>query len=116
MGAQQVPDEFLGQPRSRLVWRPVVEPIPIKPRTVLVTITPEVARAWLRRKISPAEPDPVRARQYAELMVAGLWKPRDDEPIEPRVPTDGVMVADGQHHLAAVVIAGQPVDLLVRMS
>jgi ParB-like chromosome segregation protein Spo0J len=30
--------------------------------------------------------------------------------------SDHVMVADGQHRLAAVMIAGQPIALLVRMS
>lgn len=50
-------------------------------------------------------------------MIDGLWHPRDDEPIELNVSDHGrVMVADGQHRLAAVVIAGQPVKLLVRMS
>jgi hypothetical protein len=64
-----------------------------------------------------AEPDPARARQYAKLMAAGLWHPRNDEPIELKVSDNGdAMVADGQHRLAAVVIARQPVELLVRMS
>jgi hypothetical protein len=48
-------------------------------------------------------------------MSAGLWHPRDDEPIELKV-SDHAMVSDGAHRLAAVVIAKQPVELLVRMS
>jgi hypothetical protein len=84
MRAQTALDEFLRQPRSRLVWRQVVEPIPVAPRTVLVTVDPETAQQWLRRKVSPAEPDPARARQYAELMATGSWHPRDDEPVGQR--------------------------------
>jgi hypothetical protein len=49
-------DDFRLQPRSRLVWRRVIEPIPIAPRTVSVTVTPETAQEWLRRKVSPTEP------------------------------------------------------------
>lgn len=98
------------------MWRQVVEPIPIAPVEMLVTVIPEIAREWLRRKVSPAEPALARARQYAELMETGLWQPRDDEPIELKVSDNGMMVADGQHRLAAVVIANQPVKLLVRMS
>jgi hypothetical protein len=51
MRVQTALDEFLRQPRSRLVRRQVVEPIPIKPRTVLVTVEPETAQQWLRRKV-----------------------------------------------------------------
>jgi hypothetical protein len=50
-------------------------------------------------------------------MAAGLRRPRDDEPIELTVSDNGVaMVADGQHRLAAVVIANIPVKLLARFS
>jgi hypothetical protein len=95
----------------------VIEPIPVEPLTLLVTINPETAREWLKCRVSPAEPDPVRASQYAKIMAAGLWQPRDDEPIELKVSDNGLaMVADGQHRLAAVMIAGQPIELLVRMS
>lgn len=75
MRAQTALDEFRRQPRSRLVWRQVIEPIPIQPRTVLVLVDPETAQQRSRRKVSPAEPDPRRARQYAELMAIGLWRP-----------------------------------------
>jgi hypothetical protein len=85
------------------VWRLVVEPIPIAPVTILVSMTPETAREWLRCKVSPAEPDPARARQYAELMAAGFGNPRDNEPIELKVSDNGsAMVTDGQHRLTAV--------------
>jgi hypothetical protein len=92
----------------------VVEPIPIEPRAVLVPVEPERAQQWLLRKVSPTEPDPVRARQYSDLMATGLWHPRDDQPIELKVSDNGyAMVADGQHRLAAVVIANRPVKLLI---
>jgi hypothetical protein len=45
----------------------------------------ETAQEWLRRKVSPTEPGPARARQYVELMAIGLWHPRDDEPVELKV-------------------------------
>jgi hypothetical protein len=71
----------------------------------------------LRRKVSPAEPDPDRVRRFAKIMAGGLWHPSDDELIELKVSNNGrAMVADGQHRLAAVVVAKQPVKLLVRMS
>jgi hypothetical protein len=112
---RQALKEFWEQPRSRAVWRLVIEPISILPRTVLVTVDPEAAREWLKCRVSPAEPDPVRASQYAKIMAVGLWQPRDDEPIELKVSDVGLAtVTDGQHRLAAVLIAAQPVELLVR--
>jgi hypothetical protein len=87
-----------------------------EPRTTLLTITPGIARAWPARKISPAEPDQRTAKRHAEQMRAGLWRSRDEEPIELKVADDGsACVIDGQHRLAAVVvIANQPVALMVR--
>jgi hypothetical protein len=82
----------------------------------LVVVDPATAAEWLRCKVSPADPDPARARQYADLMAAGLWHPPNDEPVELKVSDDHVMVADGQHRLAAVVIVRRPVKLLVRTS
>lgn len=109
-------DDFRRQPRSRLVWRHVIEPLPIEPRTVLVTVDPETAEEWLRCRVSPAEPAFARVRHFAKIMATGLWHPREDEPIELKVSDAGVTVLDGQHRLAAVVVARQPVKLLVRMS
>jgi hypothetical protein len=59
---------------------------------------------------SPSEADPARARHFAKIMASGAWHPRDDE----RVGSDHVMIIDRQHRLVAVVIARQPVELLVR--
>jgi hypothetical protein len=57
-------------------------------------MTPETAQEWLRRKMSPAEPAPSRVRHFAEIMAAGLWQPRDDEPIDLKVSDNGLaMVA-----------------------
>jgi hypothetical protein len=67
MDAQQAFTEFRLQPRSRAVWRLVIEPIPIASRTVLVTVSPETAQQWLKLRVAPAEPDPARVGQYAEL-------------------------------------------------
>jgi hypothetical protein len=82
---------------------------------MLLTTDPETARNWLGCRASPAEPDPARARQYAEIVRQGAWQPRNDEPIELRVDDERIMVDDGQHRLAAVVIHGAAVELLVRM-
>jgi hypothetical protein len=116
--ARQALDDFRQQPRAKAVWKLVIEPISIVPRTVLVTVDPEAAREWLKCRVSPAEPDPVRASQHAKIMAAGLWHPRYDEPIDLRVGSDNgdAMVTDGQHRLAAVVIANIPVKQLVRFS
>jgi hypothetical protein len=113
--SEQAIDEFRRQPRSRTVWRLITEQIVTGPRTMLLTIDPETARNWLSCRASPAEPDPTRARRYAEIIRHGAWQPRKDEPIALRVDDERVMVEDGQHRLAAVVIHGATVELLVRM-
>jgi hypothetical protein len=82
------------------------------PREARTTMT---AVLWLKRKIGWAPPDHPRAQHFAGIMRADLWKPREIEPVEPKVEDDGsTELQDGQHRLTAVVIANMPVELLVR--
>jgi hypothetical protein len=104
-------------PKPRWVWRQVLETLSREPRTALLTVTPETARAWLECRVSPVYPDRLTASRYAETMRAGLWRPRDEEPIELKVSDAGdACVVEGQHRLLGVVLAGLPVDLRVRFA
>jgi hypothetical protein len=66
--------------------------------------------------MAPAEPASDRARRYAEIMRQGLWRSRPDEQIELRVSENRVMIEDAAHRLAAVVLLGGPVELMVRLT
>jgi hypothetical protein len=102
-------------PTPRLVWRQVEDIPPRVSRTVLVSVAPETARAWLKRKIAPAEPDHRKALSFAEMMRAGMWHPRPEEPITLKVSDNGEpCLTDGQHGLAVIDLVGAPVELLVR--
>jgi hypothetical protein len=66
MGAAAALTQFVADlPKPRLVWRQVQELASRQARTALSMITPETARAWLARKVSPAEPDQHTAKRYA---------------------------------------------------
>jgi hypothetical protein len=101
------------------VWIQVEEPIPREPQTLLLTITPDVAREWLQCRVSPGWPDRGKASKFADLMLAGRWDEirTRAEPVELRVSDVGPpCVMDGQHRLLAVTIADTPQALWVRFS
>jgi hypothetical protein len=117
MDFQEALDEYRNQPRTRRVWIQVEEPIPREPQTLLLTITPDVARGWLQCRVSPGWPDRGRAGKFADLMRQGKWHPREVEPIELKVSDVGLpCVMEGQHRLLAVTIADMPQALWVRFS
>jgi hypothetical protein len=100
------------------VWIQVEEPIPIEPQTLLLTITPDVAREWLQCRVSPGWPDRRKAGKFADLMLAGRWDEirTRAEPIELKVADVGPpCVSDGAHRLFAVTIADVPWWCQVRM-
>jgi len=79
------------------------------PNVELVTVTPELAHEWLGFNTHNR---PVRFRAvaaYAADMTEGNWRWNGDTV---KFAEDGTLL-DGQHRLAAVIEAGQAIDMLV---
>lgn len=73
------------------------------PRTTWITFTPHVAQNYLDRNEHNRKIRDTVVKRYAQDMSAGDWMETGD-PI--RLDTTGKLL-DGQHRLAAVVLAGQ---------
>jgi anti-sigma28 factor (negative regulator of flagellin synthesis) len=84
-------------------------PMTDAPSAQLMTVTPELAEAWLGRN---SHNRPIRQRRVEDIQGAierGEWKLNGDAI---RFGVDGTLL-DGQHRLWAVWLAGQPVETLV---
>ena len=77
--------------------------------TQLMTITPELATQWLNQNPNNRPLRPIRVRQYAEDIKAGMWK-LTHQGIA--FYEDGTL-ADGQHRLKAVEMANLPIAMYV---
>lgn len=75
----------------------------------LVTITPELAESWLERNDRNRKISPPTVDRYARDMVTGHW-PFTGDPIR---FSDGGLLLDGQHRLAAIVRTEIACTLLV---
>lgn len=78
-------------------------------RSRVQTITPAKAAQLLETNESNRSLSRQTVRGYAEAMQRGEWQVSHQSIA---VDTNGVLI-DGQHRLAAVIEAGQPVDMLV---
>lgn len=74
-----------------------------------VTVTPELAKEWLKLNTRNRKVSPIRVKGYADQMKAGAWR-ITGQAIQ--FDTDGVLI-DGQHRLEAVVMANVPVRMAV---
>jgi hypothetical protein len=75
----------------------------------IVTITPAIAREFLRRNTHNRPVREARVNAYARLMTGGLWH-LNGEAL--KVAVDGTIL-DGQHRLRAVVKSGITIQTLV---
>lgn len=78
-------------------------------KTSVVTITPKMAFEWLKKNTRNRPPSPMVVERYAEQMKSGEWTLTGD-PI--RFSDVGVLL-DGQHRLAACVLADKPFQSVV---
>ena len=77
--------------------------------TEVVTITPDMAREWLKMNIPNNRPlNRVRVRQYAADMRAGAWVLTHQG-----IAFSNRGLEDGQNRLAAIIEAGVPVTMNV---
>lgn len=74
-----------------------------------VTVTPALARNWLRRNDHNRSLRPRAVADYARDMSAGRWR-QNGEAI--KFAADGTLL-DGQHRLAAIIEAGAPVPMMI---
>lgn len=70
----------------------------IIPTTTVMTITPNMAKAWLENNTNNRPVAPVVVERYRRDMLAGLWR---FTPASIGFDTDGNMI-DGQHRLHAI--------------
>jgi hypothetical protein len=80
-----------------------------EPGVFLITLTPEIARAWLAaHKINRKLYVP-RVKKYARAMLAGEWM----ETGESIKISDSNAIIDGQHRLEAVIESGVSIRVMV---
>lgn len=79
------------------------------PRYRVVTVTPDLAREWLKRNNRNRALHPQRVTDLAEAMKRGEWTENGDT----ITFSESGDVQDGQHRLAAVVKSGVPIRCLV---
>jgi hypothetical protein len=77
-----------------------------------VLVTPEQAASWLSMSGS-LSPDTGRVAVLAAEMLAGRWQP-ERSLLWPVVLSNGGLLSEGQHRLAAIVAAGVPVQIWVQ--
>jgi len=77
--------------------------------TEIVSVTPNIARAWLARNTSNRKIQPDRVRLYAEAIRNGTWEVHGQGLTFSK---EGVLL-DGQHRLNAIIDAGMPARLSV---
>jgi hypothetical protein len=80
-----------------------------EPTAVVIDVTPDLARAWLRANVHNRKIRDRAVAEYARDMAAGHWN-LNGEAI--KFATDGT-VLDGQHRLRAVIEADTTVQMLV---
>jgi len=78
-------------------------------RTELITVTPELARLWLKSNIGNRNIKPLNVIKYAKDMRNGTWTTTHQGVA---FDHDGLL-ADGQHRLMAIISADVAVDMLV---
>lgn len=80
-----------------------------EPTAVVIDVTPELARVWLRANTRNRNTRERAVTEYARDMVAGHWN-LNGEAI--KFAYDGSLL-DGQHRLRAVIEADATVQMLV---
>src|SRR5690625_4789470 len=80
-----------------------------RPTAEIVTVTPQLARAWLEKNTSNRPPRKAGIARYADMMKRGAWELAPDA-----IAFDAEgKVANGQNRLMAVVQANTPQDFVV---
>lgn len=74
-----------------------------------VTVTPDLAREWMKRNVHNRPLNDKRVRTFANAMLRGEWQENGDAI---RFSVSGVLL-DGQHRLAAVAKANTSIRALV---
>lgn len=77
--------------------------------TELMLVTPEMARHWLQRNLNNRAVKPSKVLRLAHAIKDGTFRTTHQGVA---IFDDG-RVADGQHRLSAIVLAGKPVSILV---
>lgn len=78
-----------------------------------MSITPEIAEAFLSFNTNNRKVKKERVALYAQDMKRGQWKFTGDSIRLATLPTGGYMVVDGQHRLMACISSGTPFEALV---
>ncbi len=86
-----------------------VTPLPLKPSTSYVAVTPEMAARWLEGNVVNRNLRIAKVNQYARDMHAGRWTLNNDAIC---ISPDGQLL-NGQHRLKAVVNSGCTIVLLI---
>lgn len=81
-------------------------------QTVTMEITPAIAKEWLKKNSANRSIKESKVAQYARDIVAGNWR-LTHQGIA--FYDDGVL-ADGQHRLKAIIMAGKPTMMMVTMN
>lgn len=79
------------------------------PTFVVVKVTPEIAKTWLKENHSNRNLNLKLVSDYARQILSGEWK-LNGEAV--KLASDGTLL-DGQHRLSAIVMAGVAVEMLV---
>jgi len=84
-----------------------------KPYVKMITITPSIAREWLRRNVkNQRKLKPQKIKDYAVEMLAGRWSSTAGE-----ISFDTKdRMFNGQHRLLAIIRANIPVDIQVKFN
>jgi len=110
IGETELSKIFQSPTNSKEMIRNVFNRRNISGEAYRMTVTPEIAAAWLdsnfgrNRRIDSAV-----VRHYAEQMRSGKWRYNGDTI---KIDTDGNL-QDGQHRLSACIVSGRPFDTLV---
>lgn len=86
-----------------------IAPETMRPKAELKTVTPRMAKDWLKRNVRNRAVRPSMVDAYARDMLAGRWQVTGEAI---KFDTNDAL-SDGQHRLSAIVKSGVAVEMLI---